>query len=318
MANRRFYWMKLPSDYFGQLIQKKMRKQPDGAEMQLIYLKMLLYCIDKDAEIIFQGVYDSVEDEIAEEIGEDAEAVKKTLTFLEANKKLERMEHGFILPEALELVGSESVSAERVRRFRERQASQSAGETLQCNADVTECNADGAQCNVDIDKDIYIDKDIDKEKDKDKSKIKSIYCAELSETPQRQQPPKTDKKPETIEVEPVPSGYKIILLDKSFYEIPLEKLNFWKESYPAVDVEQEIRNMEAWADANPTRRKTRNGVVRFITNWLKREQNKGGSYQRGSSRQKASYDLDSYLQQRINGGSANDNTGTGFTDYSAF
>lgn len=261
MANRRFYWMKLPSDYFGQLIQKKMRKQPDGAEMQLIYLKLLLYCIDKDAEIIFQGVYDSVEDEIAEEIGEDAEAVKKTLTFLEANKKLERTEHGFILPEALELVGSESVSAERVRRFRERQA-------LQCNADVTECNADGAQCNVDIDKDI----DKDQEKDKDKSKIKSIYCVELSETPQRQQPPKTDKKPETIEVEPVPSGYKIILLDKSFYEIPLEKLNFWKESYPAVDVEQEIRSMAAWADANPTKRKTRRGIEKFINGWLIRSQ----------------------------------------------
>ena len=303
MANRRFYWMKLPSDYFGQLIQKKMRKQPDGAEMQLIYLKLLLYCIDKDAEIIFQGVYDSVEDEIAEEIGEDAEAVKKTLTFLEANKKLERTEHGFILPEALELVGSESVSAERVRRFRERQA-------LQCNADVTECNADGTQCNVDIDKDI--DKDIDQEKDKDKSKIKSIYCVELSETPQRQPPPKTDKKSETIEVEPVPSGYKIILLDKSFYEIPLEKLNFWKESYPAVDVEQEIRNMEAWADANPTRRKTRNGVVRFITNWLKREQAKGGSYQRGSSQKGAAFNAFDYIQKQISGGSENDYTGTGF------
>ena len=310
MANRRFYWMKLPSDYFGQLIQKKMRKQPDGAEMQLIYLKMLLYCIDKDAEIIFQGVYDSVEDEMAEEIGEDVETVKKTLAFLEANKKLERTEHGFILPEALELVGSESVSAERVRRFRERQASQSDGEALQCNADVTECNADGAQCHVDIDKDIDID--IDQEKEKDKSKIKNIYCAELSETPQRQQPPKTDKKPETIEVEPVPSGYKIILLDKSFYEIPLEKLNFWKESYPAVDVEQEIRNMEAWADANPTRRKTRNGVVRFITNWLKREQDKGGSYQRGNSQKGAAFNAFEYIQQRINGGNANDNTGTGF------
>ena len=314
MANRRFYWMKLPSDYFGQLIQKKMRKQPDGAEMQLIYLKMLLYCIDKDADIIFQGVYDSVEDEIAEEIGEEAEAVKKTLSFLEANKKLERTEHGFILPEALERVGSEGTSAERMRNMRQRKASQSDGEVSQCDTDVTGCDAGGAQCNVDIDKDI----DIDQEKDKDKSKIKSIYCVELSETPQRQQPPKTDKKPETIEVEPVPSGYKIILLDKSFYEIPLEKLNFWKESYPAVDVEQEIRNMEAWADANPIKRKTRNGVVRFITNWLKREQDKGGSYQRGNSRQNASYDLESYLQQRINGGNANDNTGTGFTDYSAF
>ena len=157
------------------------------------------------------------------------------------------------------------------------------------------------------------------ELDKDNIDKDNIYvCSELSPVSKMDTEKTEPEKVETVEVEPVPSGYKIILLDKSFYEIPLEKLNFWKESYPAVDVEQEIRNMEAWADANPTRRKTRNGVVRFITNWLKREQNKGGSYQRGNSRQKASYDLDSYLQQRINGGNANDNTGTGFTDYSAF
>lgn len=150
MANRRFYWMKLPSDYFGQLIQKKMRKQPDGAEMQLIYLKMLLYCIDKDAEIIFQGVYDSVEDEIAEEIGEDTDSVKKTLAFLEANRKLERTEHGFILPEALERVGSEGTSAERMRNMRQRKASQSDGEVSQCDTDVTGCDAGGAQCNLSL------------------------------------------------------------------------------------------------------------------------------------------------------------------------
>lgn len=157
------------------------------------------------------------------------------------------------------------------------------------------------------------------ELDKDNIDKDNIYvCSELSPVSKMDTEKTEPEKVETVEVEPVPSGYKIILLDKSFYEIPLEKLNFWKESYPAVDVEQEIRNMEAWADANPTRRKTRNGVVRFITNWLKREQDKGGSYQRGNSRQNASYDLDSYLQQRINGGNANDNTGTGFTDYSAF
>lgn len=311
MGNRRFYWMKLPSDYFGQLIQKKMRKQPDGAEMQLIYLKMLLYCIDKDAEILFQGVYDSVEDEIAEEIGEDAETVKKTLAFLEANRKLERTERGFILPEALERVGSESVSTERVRRFRERKASQSDEQALQCNADVTECNADGVQCNVDIDKDI--DKDIDqekeKDKDKDKSKIKSLYCVEPSGTAQRQQPPKTEKKND----EPfTPSGYEIILNDGTLYEISIEKLTLWDKCYPAVNVDGEIRKIIAWCEANPTRRKTRKGVERFINGWLSREQDKGGSYQRGNSQKGTGFNAFEYIQQRINGGSANDNTGTGF------
>ena len=301
MANRRFYWMKLPSDYFGQLIQKKMRKQPDGAEMQLIYLKMLLYGIDKDAEIIFQGVYDSVEDEMAEEIGEDAEAVKKTIIFLEANRKLERTEHGFILPEALERVGSEGTSAERMRNMRQRKASQ-------CDTDATECDADGAQCDV--------EKEIDIDKDKSKRKSKSIYCVELSETPQRQPPPKTDKKAgkEKKNDEPfTPSGYEIILNDGTLYEISTEKLALWDKCYPAVDVDGEIRKIIAWCDANPTKRKTRKGVERFINGWLSREQDKGGSsYQRNSGGQNAAFDLEDFLQRQINGGGANDNTGAGF------
>ena len=151
------------------------------------------------------------------------------------------------------------------------------------------------------------------ELDKDNIDKDNIYvCSELSPVSKMDTEKTEPEKVETVEVEPVPSGYKIILLDKSFYEIPLEKLNFWKESYPAVDVEQEIRNMEAWADANPTRRKTRNGVVRFITNWLKREQDKGGSYQRGSSQKGAAFNAFDYIQKQISGGSENDYTGTGF------
>lgn len=70
--------------------------------------------------------------------------------------------------------------------------------------------------------------------------------------------------------------------------------------------------MEAWADANPIKRKTRNGVVRFITNWLKREQDKGGSYQRGNSQKGTAFNAFDYIQKQISGGSENDYTGTGF------
>lgn len=141
----------------------------------------------------------------------------------------------------------------------------------------------------------------------------NIYSSERSPVYNMDTEKKEPEKEKKPEVEPVPSGYKIILLDKSFYEIPVEKLDFWKESYPAVDVEQEIRNMAAWADANPVKRKTRKGVVRFITNWLSREQDKGGRYQRGNSYQKGEpFNVGDYIQQQINGGDTDDNTGTGF------
>ncbi len=111
------------------------------------------------------------------------------------------------------------------------------------------------------------------ELDKDNIDKDNIYvCSELSPVSKMDTEKTEPEKVETVEVEPVPSDYKIILLDKSFYEIPLEKLNFWKESYPAVDVEQELRSMAAWADANPTKRKTRRGIEKFINGWLIRSQ----------------------------------------------
>lgn len=46
---------------------------------------------------------------------------------------------------------------------------------------------------------------------------------------------------------------------------------------PAVDVPATLKEMKLWLVGNPDRRKTRKGVKRFITNWLKTEQDKHGS-----------------------------------------
>ena len=53
----------------------------------------------------------------------------------------------------------------------------------------------------------------------------------------------------------------------------------WSQLYPAVDVEQQLRNMRGWLESNPAKRKTRNGVARFVTGWLSREQDRGGKVQ---------------------------------------
>lgn len=76
---------------------------------------------------------------------------------------------------------------------------------------------------------------------------------------------------------PNPSGILLPLVDKSFYNVPMDKIALWRETYPAVDVEQELRRMIAWLDSNPTKRKTRRGIERFINSWLARTQDSGGS-----------------------------------------
>lgn len=56
--------------------------------------------------------------------------------------------------------------------------------------------------------------------------------------------------------------------------ITAEQVKRWKELYPAVDVMQSLRNMAGWLEANPTRRKTKRGMLKFVNNWLQREQDK--------------------------------------------
>ena len=73
------------------------------------------------------------------------------------------------------------------------------------------------------------------------------------------------------------SGIMIQLNDKTFYNVPLEKISLWENTYPAVDVRQELRKMVAWCDSNPAKRKTRRGIERFINNWLSRTQDSGGT-----------------------------------------
>lgn len=91
----------------------------------------------------------------------------------------------------------------------------------------------------------------------EKSKEEYILCAE----------------PQAADAPPVIS---LPLNDGTFFDVSENDRAKWSQLYPSVDVLQQLRNMAGWCDANPTKRKTRGGIKRFITAWLAREQDKGG------------------------------------------
>lgn len=74
-----------------------------------------------------------------------------------------------------------------------------------------------------------------------------------------------------------PAVVGIRLNDGTVHEVAESKASTWQKLFPAVDVKQELNKMRAWSDANPSKRKTKRGVERFIVNWLSREQDKGRS-----------------------------------------
>lgn len=120
--NRRYYWLKLQKDFFTNKWVKKLKKLPGGYEYTVIYLEMMLMSIENNGYIYFDGVEKTFDEEIALTIGEDIDAVRITIDFLERAGLIVRGsdDDQFALPEVQENIGSETDGAVRSRRFRER------------------------------------------------------------------------------------------------------------------------------------------------------------------------------------------------------
>lgn len=83
---------------------------------------------------------------------------------------------------------------------------------------------------------------------------------------------------------PIPEDIFITipLNDKSEYMVLLPMIEEWRNLYPKVDIEQALRNIRGWNLSHPKERKTRQGILKHITGWLAREQDKGGNNGNGS------------------------------------
>lgn len=155
--NKRYHWLKLQNTYFNQLEQKKMRKQENGKDMQIIYLRMMMLSVDKGGYIYHQGVYDTLEEELAEEFSEDVSIVRETIQYLSDNNMISLDEElNCFLPQALECTGSECYSAERMRRLRKKKSSQ-------CGSNVTVSDTDVTSCDEEIELEKEIELELEKE-----------------------------------------------------------------------------------------------------------------------------------------------------------
>lgn len=137
---KRLWWIKLPKDFFtSNNVIKKMRKLPGGDTYVVITLKLLLLALDNDFRIYYEGVEDTFAKDIALTLDESAEAVEVTLRMLIAQGWIvEESSDVLMSPKSLEMAGSESESAKRVRDYRERIKTENSNLLpLHCNENVT-------------------------------------------------------------------------------------------------------------------------------------------------------------------------------------
>lgn len=66
----------------------------------------------------------------------------------------------------------------------------------------------------------------------------------------------------------------IPLVDGTEFGLSEADLEELKKAYPALDCKQTMLEIRAWCTANPTRKKTRRGAMRFINAWMARLQDR--------------------------------------------
>ncbi len=160
---KRYYWLKLKEDFFRQPRIKKLRKVAGGDTYTLIYLKMQLLSLQNGGILVYENIEDTFEEELSLIIDEDAENIRFTMLYLMDQGLMKEIESGeYEMPEVIQNTGSESASAERVRRYR------AAKKALQCNAGVTACNTEkeiekDIEIEIEIEKNNIVDSEIDEE-----------------------------------------------------------------------------------------------------------------------------------------------------------
>lgn len=164
--NKRFYWIKLRENFFQQETIDWLMEQENGSAYIVMYLKMCLLTANTSGELI-RTIGDMTipyePKKISQKTGFDIDTVNVALSLFKHLGLIEETQGGIpVMPEVKNMVGSESESAARVRKYRKKK------KALQSNVDVTK---KALQSNVEIrDKSIEIR---DKSKENREEKVES-------------------------------------------------------------------------------------------------------------------------------------------------
>ena len=162
MASKKYYWLKLKRDFFKRHDIRIIEEMPNGKDYILFYLKLLLESIDHEGNLRFSDAIPYNEQMLSVVTNTNVDIVKAAMKlFLDLNMMEIFDDATIYMNEVQNLIGSETDSAERVRRHR--LASKSGDNALQCNTDVTEGNESVTQSkskSIEKDKDIDIELDV--------------------------------------------------------------------------------------------------------------------------------------------------------------
>ena len=156
--SKKYYWLKLRKDFFKREDIQLIKSMPDGAELVMLYVQLLLQGVDRDGVLMVNDRIAHTAKTLALVLDVEENTVNEAISIFEAFGLLIRCDDGtFFMTELSDMVGCESKWAEYKRKKAETDVSSL--ENFQSESKI-------------IPTDIEID--LEKEKEKEKEKYSNI------------------------------------------------------------------------------------------------------------------------------------------------
>ena len=157
--SQRYYWLKMPLDFFDSDKIKLLKGCPNGSEYVIFYLRLLLMAANREGKLRLDDEIPYDPETLAILTDTNVDVVKGAIAALERLRMLDILDdHTIYMSEIDKLVGSETKGAERKRIYRGK------SDNVRLKADNVPLLSSKCPRDIDIEKEIEIDREIDKEK----------------------------------------------------------------------------------------------------------------------------------------------------------
>ena len=171
-----YFWLKIDKKFFDNIFIKRLKTQPSGYTMTVIYIRLMLESLDSDCILYYEGYFKTLKEELALKLDVSEEDIDMTLAYFTQCGLIQiDEEQNAELTQAKALIQQETNHASYMRKYREEQQEKEKKLTMLSDNLTTL-----SDCKTEID----IDKEIEKEIDINNNNYnynKTVISSNLSE-----------------------------------------------------------------------------------------------------------------------------------------
>lgn len=151
-----YFWLKIDKKFFDNIFIKRLKTQPSGYTMTVIYIRLMLESLDSDCILYYEGYFKTLKEELALKLDVSEDDIDMTLNYFTQCGLIQiDEEQNAELAQAKALIQQETNHASYMRNYRKEQ--QEKEKKLTMSSDNLTMLSD---CKTEIDKEIEKEREI--------------------------------------------------------------------------------------------------------------------------------------------------------------